>query len=127
MKRSLKYNISQRIRLIESYINKKIINSFNYKGLIIIGCGRSGTTYTAKLFRKNGYKIGHERLKVNGIASWYLVSDQQKELFGPSLHSIKKTDFPIVHQVRNPIDAIPRFKVLVNQVGNLFIMKRIFK
>jgi hypothetical protein len=76
------------------------------RGLVIVGCGRSGTTYTSKKMKSLGIDIGHERLKKDGISSWYLVSDQFKVPLGPNFEQIKKLTLPIVHQVREPLQCI---------------------
>jgi len=94
------------------------------EGLIIIGCGRSGTTYTSKKFKSLGIYIGHEKLNKHGVSSWYLVSDQKNVPIGPSFKQIEKLGFPIVHQVRNPLSAISSmqasswisFKFLSNEI-----------
>ncbi len=76
------------------------------RGLLVTGCGRSGTTYTAKLLQTLGLKFGHERLGMHGIASWYLGSKQKKVPFGPSMQQLAWLDLPVVHQVREPLSAI---------------------
>lgn len=81
-------------------------------GIIIIGCGRSGTTYTARLFSSIGYAVGHERLHRHGIASWYLASDQSKVPVGPSMGELRNLSFPIVHQVRHPLQTISSATVI---------------
>jgi len=75
-------------------------------GIIIIGCGRSGTTHTSKKFQAFGYDVGHERLKKHGISSWYLVSDQDEIPIGPSFAQVAKFNIAVVHQVRHPLKAI---------------------
>ena len=44
--------------------------------LAIIGCGRSGTTYTSKLLQSFGVKVGHEKILDHGISSWCLVPSE---------------------------------------------------
>ncbi len=80
--------------------------SLRDSGLKIIGCGRSGTTYTAKTLQQLGLDFGHERLRLNGIASWYLGSGQARVPFGPSMKQLAWLDVPVVHQVREPLSAI---------------------
>ena len=82
------------------------LSNSNVKKLIIIGCGRSGTTYTSQLLKKNGYDVGHEVIGANGISSWYLVSDKQFHLETPGFDFFKNYEFTVVHQVRNPLDSI---------------------
>ncbi len=47
------------------------------KTIAIVGCGRSGTLYSAKYFRGFGLDIEHERWECDGNASWYLCLDNQ--------------------------------------------------
>jgi hypothetical protein len=117
--------ISYLIRKIQFLYYFCFIKIGNQKeGLIIIGCGRSGTTYTSKKLKSLGIDIGHERLKKHGISSWYLVSDQKKVPIGPNFKQIEKLGFPFVHQVRNPLNAISSmqaiswisFKFLSNEI-----------
>lgn len=75
-------------------------------GIAILGCGRSGTTYTSELFKQYGYRVGHERLLLHGISSWLLTSDQEKVLWGPSRSEIVRLGLPLVHQVRDPLKVI---------------------
>lgn len=92
--------------------------------IMIIGCGRSGTTFTSSLFEKNGYHLGHEMIAKNGISSWYLVSNMDKVPRGPSFNELKSFDIPAVHQVRSPLKAIssmlttgwPSYKFISNEV-----------
>jgi hypothetical protein len=62
--------------------------------LIIIGCGRSGTTYIAKIFQSIGLDIKHEKMGVNGTSDWHLTTGS---LDGKAT---------ILHQVRHPLKAI---------------------
>jgi hypothetical protein len=116
-----------------SYLNRKFQFVYYFsliklcdqkEGLIIIGCGRSGTTFTSKKLKSLEIYIGHERLNKHGISSWYLVSDQTKIPIGPNFKQIEKLGFSIVHQVRNPLSAISSmqasswisFKFLSNEI-----------
>src|SRR5690606_37917435 len=76
------------------------------KVLVITGCGRSGTTFSSKFLKGAGLAIGHERLNLHGIRSWYLVSNEGRVPFGPSDRDIKSLDLVVVHQVREPLAAI---------------------
>lgn len=101
--------LSQKRRLIEVRIirvRRYLLPSNSKRGLKVIGCGRSGTTYTAKVFQEFGVDIGHERLMSDGIASWYLGSDQEKVPLGPSMRDLAWLDVGVVHQVREPLSAI---------------------
>lgn len=74
------------------------------KKLLIIGCGRSGTTYAAEALSRLGLNIGHERDAEDGIASWYMTVDDQPPFdLAPRNHY--SFDY-IVHQVRNPLHVI---------------------
>lgn len=43
--------------------------------LLITGCGRSGTHFTARLLQEIGLDVGHETLGKDGVASWkHIVS-----------------------------------------------------
>lgn len=117
--------ISYLSRKIQYLIHKSFIKfSGSKKGLIIIGCGRSGTTYTSKKLKSLGIFIGHEKLHKHGISSWYLVSDQSKVPIGPTFKQIQKLGFPFIHQVRSPLEAISSmqssswisFKFLSNEI-----------
>jgi len=74
--------------------------------IAIIGCGRSGTTYTSKLFKKAGYSLGHETLERHGISSWYATPNTWRRCFGPAQKELRLLNIPRVHQVRHPINAI---------------------
>lgn len=76
------------------------------KLIVITGCGRSGTTYSSKVLKQIDIEIGHERLKKDGISSWYLASKKNKVVVGPSLNDLKRFDKLIIHQVREPLAAI---------------------
>lgn len=84
---------------------KYLIHSKGGK-IMILGCGRSGTTYTSKLFKSYGYSVGHERLGKHGISSWLLVSDKKEVFLGPSYYQLSELDLPSVHQVRHPVKTI---------------------
>jgi hypothetical protein len=81
-------------------------------GLIIIGCGRSGTTYTSKKLKSLGIDIGHERLKRDGISSWHLVSDQIEVPIETNFEQVRKLNLPFVHQVREPLQAISSMQAI---------------
>ena len=79
--------------------------------IIIIGCGRSGTGFAAQALTANNIKVGHERIKENGISSWYLTPKPEKNkpyILGPN-YSVVSEHFKnpkIYHQVRHPIKSI---------------------
>jgi len=74
--------------------------------IAIIGCGRSGTTYTSQLFKAFGYSIGHESLERHGISSWCLVPDTAERCWGPTSQELRRLRIPRVHQVRHPLNVI---------------------
>jgi hypothetical protein len=101
----IKSFLSYNIRKIETIF----YSTFFYKNRTIIcitGCGRSGTTFSAQVLRQMGLNIGHERLRKNGISSWYLVSKNKKVQLGSSLYDLRKMNKVIIHQVREPLASI---------------------
>jgi hypothetical protein len=77
----------------------------NYqRDVLVIGCARSGTTYMASVFRKCGYRVGHEYLKRNGACSWEMTVDTEQVPWG---HARNGAPFKhIFHQVRHPLKTI---------------------
>ena len=63
--------------------------------IVIIGCGRSGTTFISKHLG-----LGHEKLGETGIACWQAVVKNNN-----GFYEITDDDF-VLHQVRHPLDAI---------------------
>ena len=59
-----------------------------------------------------GLKIGHERLKRDGVSSWFIASQLDKVPLGPSLIDLKKHKLLILHQVREPLSAISSMQSL---------------
>ncbi|MEL7422698.1 MAG: hypothetical protein AAFN81_06895, partial [Bacteroidota bacterium] len=106
VKKLVPVSIRNLYRELEFRYNYRAVRKRNQEKIMIIGCGRSGTTYTSKLFKSFGYEVGHERLGKNGISSWMLVSDQTQVPIGPSFKDLRSLELPIVHQVRHPIKAI---------------------
>ena len=92
------------------------------KKLLITGCGRSGTLYTAEVFRSLGLDIQHERdyrpdgsTGKDGYASWFLAVDDPHPPFGPSAIG---TEFDLVlHQVRHPLKVIPSMAQFILRKG----------
>ena len=92
------------------------------KKLLIIGCGRSGTLYSADVWRSLGLDIVHERDHrsglyngIDGIASWFSVVDDPNPPFGPSIIG---QDFKLIlHQVRHPLKVISSFAQFILQKG----------
>jgi hypothetical protein len=73
------------------------------KSLLVIGCGRSGTRYTAKALRSVGLNIGHEKLGKHGMVDWHAIAV-------PS--SMDGHDI-ILHQVREPLAVIASFHTVM--------------
>ncbi len=74
------------------------------KKVLVIGCGRSGTTYISKFFQLSGLDVHHESSRgTDGCASWCAVANCY-DLFE---NSIKDMQFEhVLHQVRHPLDVI---------------------
>lgn len=66
------------------------------KKLLIIGCGTSGTRYTAKLLTNMGLSISHERSGLDGKVDWHSVGIP---------NDVASADV-IWHQVRRPLGVI---------------------
>jgi len=72
---------------------------------LITGCGRSGTSYTAKILRSIGVDVGHEKKGRQGVvSSIWLVKDTKY----PAYHDQHrpKSFSPILLQTRDPVNAI---------------------
>lgn len=85
------------------------------RSLLIVACGRSGTLYVCRLFRKIGIDLGHEHVGKFGCCSMYFVPNHSD--FSIVNHGQKvpihkgesKQDFKfehIWHQVRHPLPTI---------------------
>lgn len=76
-----------------------------HRPLIIIGCGRSGTTYTAKLLQSAGLDFRHEDIGVDGGIGWNLLLNPNLE--GAPMRRVRIPDNAVImHQVREPLAAI---------------------
>ena len=92
------------------------------KKLLITGCGRSGTLYSARLFSELGLDILHE-LEQNtkatagqdGYSSWFLAVDDPLPPQGPA--SIGNKFEITLHQVRHPLLVIASFAQFILQNG----------
>lgn len=121
---NLKTHASEKYRRLQTIIFKTLITLRRKKIIVITGCGRSGTTFSSKLLRKCGLIIGHERLYINGISSWRLVSDLKKVQLGPSYSDLEDLDKVVIHQVREPLAAIssmlaigsPSWKLIAQEI-----------
>lgn len=72
------------------------------KKLLVIGCARSGTRYTSKVFRSLGLDIRHEKNGKDGTVNWASVAIE---------NDLKSHDI-ILHQVREPIASISSIHIL---------------
>lgn len=93
------------------------------KKLLITGCGRSGTLYSARLFSELGMDIMHEldrhssELKgKDGFASWFMVVDDPSPPQGPSSQDYQFQY--VLHQVRHPLAVIASFAQFILQKGS---------
>lgn len=92
------------------------------KQICITGCGSSGTKYITKVFNRMGLQVGHEKISIHGMASWYvavgsnherIIYSERDERYNPN-HTYNThpcyDDFfspPItLHQVRHPLKTI---------------------
>ncbi len=92
------------------------------KRLLITGCGRSGTLYTAKLWQSLGLDIRHERpvppngiMGADGMASWFMAADHPNPPSGPSI--LDYTFDVVIHQVRHPLKVIASMAQFILQHG----------
>ena len=92
------------------------------KRLLITGCGRSGTLYSARVWQSLGLDIRHERpvppngvMGTDGAASWYMAADDPKPPSGPS--TLDYTFDVIIHQVRHPLKVIASMAQFILQHG----------
>ena len=80
---------------------------FSSEGRVaVIGCARSGTTYTSRLMTQFGFDVRHEQLGKHGICSWCIVPDTASRIMGPAARNLSLARLPVVHQVREPLKAI---------------------
>lgn len=109
---AIKAKIGHLKRRVETRVYKGLITAQKRKILVITGCGRAGTTFSAQALRSEGINIGHERLRKDGISSWYLVSGERNVPLGPSMADLDSIPKVVVHQVREPLAAISSIQVL---------------
>ncbi len=76
--------------------------------LLITGCGRSGTHYTARILQEMGLDIPHETVGKDGTASWKHTAPGVFVYIGKNRESIiDTTGFKrVLHQVRHPLKVI---------------------
>ncbi len=100
-----------------------MISPIHKKKLLIVGCGRSGTLYSAEVFRALGLDILHERDQVSGrtaegkdgFASWFLTVNDPAPPYGPDRIGC---EFEMsIHLVRHPLKVIASFAQFILQTG----------
>lgn len=76
--------------------------------LLITGCGRSGTHYTARLLQEMGLDIPHEAVGKDGAASWKHTAPGVFVYIGKNRESLIDTSGfdRVLHQVRHPLKVI---------------------
>lgn len=93
--------------------------------LLIIGCGRSGTTYASKLLLDNGLDVRHERVGRDGIAAGELSARHSKayswSMKGVSIQETWERATHVFHQVRAPLPAIISAGIITRMGGWRFI------
>ncbi len=69
--------------------------------LLVTGCARSGTKFTAFLLQRLKINAPHERLGRDGICSWTMAVPCEKRPFGPPTSRVSFEE--VFHQVRDPL------------------------
>ena len=82
---------------------------------LITGCGRSGTTWSARLFSRLGIQTWHER-QFSPTSAGPLVISEASWLAMPYIDQLP-SDTPILRVVRNPYDVVASVMQLDFQVG----------
>ncbi len=85
------------------------------RDLMIIGSGRSGTDFSARLFQKLGYDLRHETTGVFGTSTHFFHTDHHWYPYLPWTRDAahigeRLSDYEfenVVHIVRNPLTCIP--------------------
>jgi hypothetical protein len=67
---------------------------------------RSGSSYAASLLNNNGYDVGHERMKTNGLSSWFWASKDESPPFSASPYDSSYEPDLTIHIIRNPLHCI---------------------
>lgn len=74
--------------------------------IAVIGCARSGTTYTSVLLNKLGLVVGNEKMLRDGVVSWEWAAKDFNRIRTEPGQWLTEDDFTILHQIRNPLDNI---------------------
>ncbi|MGA8165028.1 MAG: hypothetical protein WB791_08410 [Waddliaceae bacterium] len=84
--------------------------------VLITGCGRSGTTYIANVFKKAGYDVDHERETGSfGTSSWLALFEEDR---------IRNYQI-ILHQIRSPLPTIASMHTANHAVVWKFVCTRL--
>lgn len=87
------------------------------KKLVVIGCGRSGTGFSTRLFQELGLDIKHEEMGKDGTSSW-----------PATLWNHLPQEFEhIFHQVREPLNAISSIQTFVEGSWRFIGRQNFFK
>ena len=100
---------------------RNILDNKQTKDLLIIGCGRSGTTYISKFWKNVGLDIRHEKYGAHGLSNWYFTPGPQmtKGPFGAHIGLFGDYTYKcIFHQVRHPLCTIASVMTLTPQSWN---------
>jgi hypothetical protein len=81
------------------------MNTTRAEKIAVLGTGRSGTNFFAAVLAELGRDVQHEKMGADGIASWCLVADVDKAVYGPG-GAILDSNFVVGHQIRHPLKAI---------------------
>lgn len=73
--------------------------------VLVTGCARSGTRYTAYILRDCGLDVGHEWVYPDGLTSWLMAADCSECPWGAAPSANFKFKH-IFHQVREPLKVI---------------------
>lgn len=87
--------------------HSSLFSNEDIKDLLITGCGRSGTTFTADYLKACGFDISHESAQgTQGCVSWPMAV----KYYSPFTPYPVNTCFRhVFHQVKDPLDVISSF------------------
>ena len=94
---------------VHNYSYRPTDNKFNIKSMkyLITGHPRCGTCFMSKLFKYNGFDVGHEFMGENGTSNWQYAIPNDK-CFPWTVNNRQVYDFDmVIHNVRDPYAAIP--------------------
>jgi hypothetical protein len=84
------------------------------KKILITGFPRSGTGSIAQFCTKNGFFVGHEYMRENGISSWFDTFEGGKFSWRPDKTKDYRRDVDkIIHLIRFPLDVISSSSTLL--------------